>query len=66
MKVFIVMVGERYEGSTIISAHKSKEGAIAAAMAVETFTGEGWLRTADDCWCSGGEWVEVHEWEVQK
>jgi hypothetical protein len=65
--VFLVEVGERYEGSQIIGVYLSKENAVRAALECETSLPGGWKELAKDSyWTNGGDFLRVFEMRVQK
>ena len=66
MVVYVVVLGERYEGSRIVSVHSEKATAVAAALACETCYEGGWVEAVeDDSWENGCDYVLVRTFEVQ-
>ena len=62
--VFVVMHGEKYEGGDAKSIHKTREGAIAAALAVPAlFNDKKWKKIVDTPevigWENGCDYVHV-------
>lgn len=70
MIVYIVMHGEQHEGGSIVSVHKTKDGAVEAALSVEACFEGGWqldgTEPHDLEWINGCDFVRVVSQRVEE
>jgi len=66
--VFLVERGEKHEGGSVLSAHKTREGAVKAALKAKTCFDGGWTNEEGDgdWWENGCDYVQVIEVPVSK
>lgn len=64
--IFVVEHGERCEGGSVVSLHKSHEKAVEAALKVEPCFDGGWKQDGTDCWINGCDYVKVTEHSLQE
>lgn len=60
-KVYIVINGEQYAGSTVVSVHKTLDGAVAAALQVPCCFDGGWIPNGKLWWKNGCDYLAVLE-----
>ena len=63
MDVYVVLHGERCEGGSVVSVHRTHAEAKKAALAVDTCFDGGWEEDGEDQWINGCDFVEI---DVQK
>lgn len=70
IKVYVVEMGERHEGGTVIAIRHSEKDAIKVALGVKPCFDGGWLRVERENeadhheWINGGDYVMVYPEEV--
>lgn len=65
MKVFIVLNGERGEGSIVCGVYRTKEKAIKEAMKITPHFGE-WIRNGEELyWESGCDYIKIEKHEIK-
>lgn len=64
MKVYVLVVGESYEGYGIVDIYKNRQDAVNAAKNVDPSFYE-WQGNDVDGWRSGCDYMEILEYEVE-
>lgn len=64
MKVYVLVVGESYEGYGIVDIYKNRQDAVNAAKNVRT-SFKKWEGNDVDGWTSGCDYMEILEYEVR-
>lgn len=65
MKVYVLVVGESYEGYGIVDIYKNRQDAVNAAMSVPASFDGGWQGNEEDGWRNGCDYMDIVEYEVE-
>lgn len=65
MKVYVLVVGEKYEGYNIQGIFQNKQDAVNAAMSVPASFDGGWQGNEEDGWRNGCDYMDIVEYEVE-
>jgi len=65
MKVYVVELGERYQGGSVVGIFRIKKKAIQTALAQKTDFPGGWKEYGENRWHNGCDYVKIFPYEVK-